>query len=129
MHLPGPAGSFTSGVLGRRDSSKRGIPRAHGFQFHGHLLAKLAALIADKFARRTRPTDPAIAKPLPNGAGMLGWARSDDLKPGCQIQTIYELVLQPLYVAKDKEIKCHTFAKLASTSELGREMCGIYGLL
>ena len=128
VHLPCPAGALTRGVLGRRDGSQGCVPSAHGFKFHGDLLFELAALITDELAGRTGPTNPAFAEALPDRTRVLCWAGSDDLKPGSQIETIYELVLQPFYVTQDKKVNCHTFAKLASTSELGREMCRIDGL-
>ena len=128
MHLPGPAGALARGVLGRRDGSQRCVTGAHGLEFHGNLLTKLAALIADELAGRTGPTDPALAEPLPDGARVLGWAGRDDLEPRSQIEAIYELMLLAPDIAEHKQVNCHTFAELASTSEFGGKMCGVDGL-
>ena len=125
MHLPSPAGALARGVLGRRDGSQGCVTGAHGLEFHGNLLTKLAALIADKLARGTRPADPALAEPLPDGAGVLGRAGCDDLKPGRQIEAIDELMLLAPDIAEHKQVNSHTLTKLASTSELGGKVRGI----
>ena len=85
-------------------------------------------MVANEFAGRACPTDPAFAEPLPNGAGMLGWAGRDDLEARRKIKAIYELMLSASDVAKDKQVNGDALAKLAGTTELGGQVCRVEGL-